>query len=175
MSEREVITHFYLKRCLGIWDAVIASYYHQRSQVELPYTHGKRGGHSHQHELNWKHTHIHLCSHTHTQNVISHLKLLSLVERELCLFVLLKPHASMVGVTHHGPSVSVSVEAKAHMQGEVIVTVAQVDDKTTVREEESTQTQRRDKEHPLTYRERESGLIITQKQFIAIIYFSVVV
>lgn len=87
-------------------------------------------------------THIH----THTQNVISHLKLLSLVEWESSLSVLLKPHASMVGVTHHGLSVSKVVEAKAHMQGEVIVTLAHIDDKITVREEESTQTQRRDKE-----------------------------
>lgn len=121
---------------------MIASYYHQRSQVELPYTHGKRGGHSHQHELNWKHTHIHLCSHTHTQNVISHLKLLSLVEGESSLSVLLTPLASMVGVTHHGPGVSVGVEARVHVQGEVILAVAHIDDKTTVREEEQTDTEK---------------------------------
>jgi hypothetical protein len=108
---------------------VIASYCHQRSLVELPYTYGKRGGHSHQHGFNWKHS------------VISHLKLLSLVEGESSLSVLLTPLASMVGITHHGPGVSVGVEARVHVQGEVILAVAHVDDKTTGKEEESTQTE----------------------------------
>lgn len=76
-----------------------------------------------------------------THSVIFHLKLLSLVEGESSLSVLLTPLASMVGITHHGPGVSVGVEARVHVQGEVILAVAHVDDKTTGKEEESKQTE----------------------------------